>query len=538
MELHLRPEKTLSELTLGEGDIRVSEALAEIEEATIRARKTRIRMAYEDSATFNELVLRDEDTGEPIENAPIHEEWMDILDQHDRVLLWSHPEAGKTSAICIGRALWELGRDPNLRVVVLSDTYGQAEKITKAIKELIGGDSDQAQLVRAVFPRLEPGPKWTDGQFTIRRTITTKSPSVQAVGVGGAITGSRIDLLIVDDILDHENTRTPSQRKELSRWFRRTVLNRMTRKGRVWMTSNAWHPNDLLHELEANPRYKGFRFPVLDAQGNSTWPERWPMARIEAVRVEVGSLEFARAFLCKPTDENTERFDPAWLEQCKAAGNGLRLIRRLAEIPEGCAVFTGVDLGTSERKKSDLTVLFTILLHPTGKRQVLWIESGQWKGPEIVRRIVDHWLRYQGIIIVEDVAAQRYILQFLEEEDHAIPVRPFKTTASRKWSPAFGVESMAVEMERSEWLIPNSNGVVAAEVDQWLTDIQSFDPMGHTGDHLMASWFAREAARVYDRRRKKRNRRDREKQRFVKGDHNPDNESPTPQRPRGARVIG
>lgn len=540
--LHLRPEKTLAELSLGEGDVHVTQTLEEIEEATIRARKTRIRAAFDDPATFNELVLRDEDTGEPVENAPIHEEWMDILDRHDRVLLWSHPEAGKTSAICIGRVLWELGKDPNLRVVVLSDTYGQAEKITKAIKELIGGDSDQAQLVRAVFPKLAPGPKWTDGHFTIRRTITTKSPSVQAVGVGGAITGSRIDLLIVDDILDHENTRTPSQRKELSRWFRRTVLNRMTRKGRVWMTSNAWHPNDLLHELEQNPRYQGFRFPVIDEQGNPTWPERWPLERIQAVRVEVGSLEFARAFLCKPSDESTERFDPAWLEACKAAGNGLRPVRRIAEIPDGCAIFTGVDLGTSERKKSDLTVLFTILLHPDGKRQVLWIESGQWKGPEIVRRIVDHWLRYQGIIVVEDVAAQRYILQFLEEEDHAIPVRPFKTTGQRKWSPAFGIESMAVEMERGEWVIPNSNGVVVPEVDHWLTDMQTYDPQGHTGDHLMASWFAREAARIYDRRRKRRQKREK---RFVKDTSNPEPSNQGGQqghltRPRGggARVIG
>lgn len=533
MESLLNPERTLGELALTQ-DVNVTSALEEIEVATVRARKTRIRASHDDPATFNELILRDEDTGDPVENAPIHEEWMDILDRHDRVLLWSHPEAGKTNAICIGRALWELGRDPNLRIVILSDTYGQSEKISKTIKELIGGDSEQSQLVRAVFPNLAPGEKWTDGHFTIRRSITTKSPSVQAVGVGGAITGSRIDLLIVDDILDHENTRTPSQRKELSRWFRRTVLNRMTRKGRVWMTSNAWHPNDLLHELAQNPRYNSFRFPVIDAEGRPTWPERWPTSRIEAVRVEVGSLEFARAFLCTPTDDSTERFDASWLEACKAAGNGLRPIRRLAEIPEGYGVFTGVDLGTSERKKSDLTVLFTVLLHPDGKRQVLWIESGQWKGPEIVRRIVDTWLRYQGIIVVEDVAAQRYILQFLEEEDHAIPVRPFQTTAQRKWSPAFGIESMAVEMERGEWIIPNQNGVVVGEFDEWITEMQTYDPLGHTGDRLMASWFAREAVRLYDRKRKKREKREK---RNIK-DQSVPGAPQTPNRTRGARVLG
>jgi hypothetical protein len=477
------------------------------------ARRSRVWVSRFDPASFAELILRDEDTGEEIENADIHEEWHDILDTNKRVILWSHPEAGKTNQVCIARTLWELGKNHNLRVVVLSKTYGQAEKITRTIRQLIDGDTVESELVRAVFPTLTPGPKWTDGQFTIKRDIVSKSPSVQAVGVAGAITGSRIDLLIIDDILDHENTRTPAQRRELSTWFRKVVLNRLTRNGRIWMTSNAWHPKDLLHEYAKKKSWFSKRFPVIDENGNPTWEIRWPKKRIDEMREEVGSLEFARAFLCKPHDETVSRFEDSWLRLCLEQGEGYRLRRRLLDVPDGCAVFTGVDLGVKKKRKSgkagDRTVLFTALVDEYGQRRLLWIESGRWKGPEIVRRIKDTWERYQGIIIVEDVAAQAYILQFVEEEKVAIPIRPFTTTGQRKHDPSFGIESMAVEMERGKWAIPNRGGNVADEVDEWLTEMLSYDPdpNAHTGDRLMASWFCREAARLWDRKQLRKRRR-------------------------------
>ncbi len=33
------------------------------------------------------------------------------------------------------------------------------------------------------------------------------------------------------------------------------------------------------------------------------------------------------------------------------------------------------------------------------------------------------------------------------------------------------------------------------EVDAWVNEMLYYDPRSHTGDRLMASWFAREAAR-------------------------------------------
>ena len=71
-----------------------------------RIRQVRVQMARQDPSDFNAYVLRDEQTDKPIKQAPMHKEWHDLLTDNDRLVIWSHVEAGKTQQIAIGRALY------------------------------------------------------------------------------------------------------------------------------------------------------------------------------------------------------------------------------------------------------------------------------------------------------------------------------------------------------------------------------------------------------------------------------------------------
>lgn len=170
------------------------------------------------------------------------------------------------------------------------------------------------------------------------------------------------------------------------------------------------------------------------------------------------------------------------------------MLNALATIPPGCAVYTGVDLAIQQHSGADLTVFFTILVHPDGTREVLNIESGRLAGPEIVQKIQQIHHRYQGIVYVENNAAQDFIVQFTRYGS-AVPVKPF-TTGRNKAHPEFGVEGLAAEMAAGKWIIPSGGGRLHPEVDAWINELLYYDPRSHTGDRLMASWFAREAARA------------------------------------------
>lgn len=455
------------------------------------ARAMLCRAARTDPAAFNAFVLKDEQTGAGIALAPMHREWHRLLARHDRLNIIAHVESAKTSQLSVGRVLWELGRDSNTRVVIVSNTAAQAQKIVRSIS----GYLERSKELREVFPDLKPSPAgpWTNTQLTVERVGSPKDPSVQATGVHGSIVGARIDLLILDDLLDYENARTPGLREDLWSWVHSTLFGRLTANARVISVGNAYHRDDFLHRLERNPIWHTARFPVISADGKPSWPERWTLERITKKRDELGPLEFARQMLCQARDDNEARFKREWVDLALQRGNGRNLVHAVATVPPGCSIYTGVDLAVQQHASADLTAFVTICVHPNGDRELLNIESGRLAGPDIVRRISELHHRYQGIFFVENVGAQDFILQFLRAGT-AVPVRPF-TTGKNKVHPEFGVESLAAEMAAGKWVIPNQSGRMHPEVDALVNEMLYYDPRAHTGDRLMAMWFAREAAR-------------------------------------------
>lgn len=458
-----------------------------------QARKLRAIVAREDVNEFIEFVMRDDVTSVPMIQGAVHERFQEAAANHPRCLIWSHLEAGKTTQLAIGRALWILGKNPNHRIAIISRTQTQASKILRAIKGYI----ERSAELRLVFPHLVPGAQWNDRAIAVKRTSYSKDPSVQVFGVGvGSIQGARIDLAILDDVLTYENTRTAESRAHVFDWYLASVAGRVNPDGgQVIVVGNAFHPEDLLHRLAAQPSWHAERFPVLTEDGFPAWPEHWPLDKIEEKREELGPHEFARQMLCLARDESANHFSRDAIKKCLDRGEGRQPIQSLQYVPQGFQVFTGVDLATGRsKKKGDLTVLFTIALHPNGDREVLCVESGRWQAPEIVRRIVDCHKRFHSIIVVESNAAQIYIQQFISAST-AVPIIPFQT-GTNKMDPRFGVRSLAVEMANSKWIIPSQGGTVHPEIAAWIQQMVYYDPHSHTGDHLMASWFAREATRA------------------------------------------
>lgn len=497
-----------------------------------RLRMMVARAARDDPDTFMSFVLRDEKTNKQLKQAPIHKEWQATLNKSPRVIFWSHVEAGKTSQIAIGRTLWELGRDPTLRVCLVSNTSDMARKIVR----LLGQYIEKSVELHMVFPHLvptdDPQLPWKAQALTVKRVgVGSKDPSVQACGMHGNILGSRVDLLIMDDVLDHENTNTPAPREDAYRWIRSTPFSRLTENARVWFIGNAWHPDDAMHRLAKEPRFLGKRYPVIDDRGRLTWPERWSRSRIKSAKDDLGPLEYAQQLMCQARDDTSARFKRDWIDNCLKMGDGLRTVETLEEawaqdgrpMPPGVEpperpedspdflargheevwraggsafVFCGVDLGIQRKDAADLTSLFVMLVEPDGKRRPLCIESGRWTGPDILKRIENLYLRFGAIFIVENNAAQHYIVQWARESQLTIPVVPF-TTGRNKAHPEFGVESIGAEMAGSRWRIPNEGGKLDDEIGEWIQELLFYDPREHVGDRVMASWFAREGARRF-----------------------------------------
>jgi hypothetical protein len=345
-----------------------------------------------------------------------------------------------------------------------------------------------------------PGKQWSETFFTVERTVHSRDPSITVLSVDTEGTlGSRFDLVILDDVLSLKNTLTEEGRAKMEAWYKANIVGRLTRKARVVAVGTPWSPYDLYHGFEkAGGRWKVYRFPVIDPEtGALNWPDRWSHERIKERSLELGPLETARQLYCQARDDEAARFKREWVEACVARGDGRAMPRFLDALPSGYRTFTGVDLGTRDTKSSDLTVLFTICLHPNGDAEVLNIEAGRWTSPDIMARVMDVHTRYKSMVLIEDTSAQDYIRQNLVRTS-AVPVFPFHTD-HRKRDPIYGVEGLAVQMFNRKWIIPSNGGRCAPEVERWIEEMLFYNPEAHTGDRLMASWFAREGARRFSR---------------------------------------
>ncbi len=472
-------------------------SLADLRMLAEEARQARIRLARKGHVqSFCELVMVDEETGGPIDMAPIHLAWHTLADEYDRLLIWAHVESGKTQQMAIARTLMDLGGNHNLRTAIVSNTKGQSVKIARAIKSYI----ETSAPLHAIYPDLLPGKPWGEQQFAVRRDTHAKDPSVQCAGVHGNILGSRIDRLVLDDILDYENTRTAHARNDLKHWYKATLGGRFTKHSRIRSIGTAWHPEDLLHEFAKSRLWQAFIYPVVDAEGKPRWPERWSLERIENKREELGPIEFTRQMLCQARDDSTSIFKREWIERCLQLGDGRVMASALTVLPPGYSTYTGVDLAVSKRDSADYTCFFTISVDPFGNRHVLEIDTGRWSGPEIILKLQSVHRRFQSICIVENNAAQDFIVQFARGAS-AVPVRAF-TTGRNKAHPAHGIQSLATEMYNGKWFIPNDSGVLSKEVSGFVDEMLYYDPAGHTGDRLMAAWFAREGTRMATKKAK------------------------------------
>src|SRR5262245_10987679 len=245
--------------------------------------------------------------GRPLIQGHVHRDLQDFLSAHRRALVELPRDHGKSVQACI-RILWELGRDPSLRVKVVCASDERAAERCRFLRDAL---KDNA-AVRFIFPHLRLAQPRGVGAFTVWRPAEAIGPSVAAFGVGSASTGSRADLLVCDDIVDVRSLRSAAERRRVKAYFHENLLNQLEPDGRLWCLFTPWHVDDLNGALKANPAYALFRRAVGDDL-EPVWPEKWSRERLEERRREIGAAAFARAYRLRHVPEDEVVIRPEWV---------------------------------------------------------------------------------------------------------------------------------------------------------------------------------------------------------------------------------
>ena len=469
------------------------------------------------SEALSEYVMRD-DKGVSFTNAPHHNRLhlavRQVSGQVPGIVIRWPPEYGKTQQLIslilhiLGRNSDERYKDPHpmYRGAYISSSLNSAKKRLRTIKDYI----ETSPELHEVFPNLKKATGqqevWTNEAINVTRpdNIRLDDPSVQAVGEGGDLLGSRLDWAIMDDTLTFKNTRTKEQRQNHWDWIKSTVQTRMNEWGIIIMLCNSWHPEDAAYRLVNEAGWALLEECALDKDGESIWKERFSTERVKNIIINLGPIEGPRKMMHRSRDEATMRFSPAMINVALERGRGMSLCS--SYIPtDGTKVYTGVDFASSKRKNRTAgrstgeTVLFTWARLRSGVRIVLNIQSGRWSGTEIVRRAKDVSIRFNSLLVMEDNSAQALVIDVMKSLDITLPIVTH-TTTEKDYDPQYGLELMGVEMQNGAIIIPCENPALpTGEVFTWIQELYDYVPGKHPGDRLMASYFAWDRLRRMER---------------------------------------
>lgn len=168
------------------------------------------------------------------------------------LMVFMPPQHGKSEIISRNFPAWILGRNPDLKVVGCSYGADLATQFSRSIQRTI--DSKEYQ---SIFPET-----WLNGSFNhdeqfkgfIRNhdyfeTISHRG-FYKAVGVGQGLTGTPVDIAIIDDpIKDAIEAYSATYRERVWDWYNTVLSTRLHNDSHQLFIMTRWHEDDLAGRL-------------------------------------------------------------------------------------------------------------------------------------------------------------------------------------------------------------------------------------------------------------------------------------------------
>lgn len=369
-------------------------------------------------------------------DTPTHQKfWHYLIDTCKRDLLLSPRDHGKSTVINYEWPIHEICKDRNIRILQISKTQGQAKKFLALVAEEL---LKNKKLIED-FGDFRSSQGWRSDYVFVRRDKKMKDPTIEACGVEGAITGGHFDIIIADDIIDEENTKTQERMANVKNWFFGTIGQLAEPHTRIFVVGTRKHYADIYnHILEY---MKGYRTHIdraiidwpmswtylkdidtgqvvdveVEGEYKVLWPERWGIKELLIDRLNSGSVLFEREKQNDPSGMKGRFFNKEWLQYYK-------------EIPQLRMIIQGVDLAISEDPDSDFFVIATIGLDLKNNIYLLdYIREHYTFDQQVqaIKRGYEIWKPVQ--IFIEKNAYQQALAQHLKHIT-MLPIVPIHTT--------------------------------------------------------------------------------------------------------------
>jgi len=346
---------------------------------------------------------------------PFHHRWLAFIRPRGRSLVLAPRGHGKSSVLTIGYTVWKVLADPDVRVLLVSNTHSQAAAFMREIKARLEGPP-----ITALFGN-QRGPKWSENEIIVAGCKrATKEATVTALGVEGAIISRHFDLVILDDVVDQENARTEAQREKLREWYYVTLMPTIVPGGEMRIVGTRYHLRDLYGFLSEGPMADDYLCDrALGPGARPLWPARFSAEWLRRRLDEAGPVIFNAQYQNDVELMRGRTFKSEWF-------------RHYSEPPPRLKVAIGVDPAIGRTDRHDYFAACAVGADDAGNFYVLESFRGRFTFEEQMREIKAMYNRHHGPdrpvvrVGVEATAYQEALPQRLRETTRmpVVGIRP------------------------------------------------------------------------------------------------------------------
>lgn len=248
------------------------------------------------------------------------------------LMVFMPPQHGKSEIISRNFPAFAFGQNPDLKIIGSSYSADLAEQFSRAIQRTI-----DSREYHEIFP--DTYLNGSDGRYVkncIRNVdffeLVGHRGFYKAVGVGGALTGTPVDIAIIDDpVKDANEANSVTYRQRVWDWYNTVLTTRLHNHSRQLFIMTRWHEDDLAGRiLKAEPNeWVVLSIPAICEQehdggkserhiGDALWPSHHSIEKLLKQKARA-PREFSALYQQHPTIEGGNIVKRHWFKKISLA---------------------------------------------------------------------------------------------------------------------------------------------------------------------------------------------------------------------------
>lgn len=337
----------------------------------------------------------------------------------------------KSSVVTVGYSVQQICKNPNIRILIGSETNAKAKDFLKQIRDTF----ERNERLRHFFGNhVRKESRWTDDEITsgLRTSTAIKEPTVFTTGTDQTRTGAHCDLAIIDDPTSHTNLSDEGRRKTLN-WYREIANNILDPGGKLIIIGTRWHFADLYQHIidEQKEFYDIVLKQAISDEGYDILRRNIPLEEKKQL-ISNDMILFPEKFTIERLYEiysgstgegGVEFFNNQYMNRIISSEDAdfreqfLQFYKPGDKLPD-MNVYAIIDPAIAETSQADYTAIPIVGVTADNNWYVLDYEMFRGKPQEIIDKTFKLYARYPKLrrIGVETVAYQKSLLYSFKDE--------------------------------------------------------------------------------------------------------------------------